>query len=146
MNSDTGPLDSHGQWLAFRALQIGRVVAILACLVAIQAIGYVAGTTSEIDLVFALLLFDLLLTFPYVVMAKRLSVPLPELALAILLMEVFFVTVGEYLWGGENAVYGLPLYGFLVVMAASLHSQRAAALVAYLSRLLCSKRKSKYTT
>ena len=133
MSERGGAAELESEWSNFRAFQIGRVSAIVAASAAILAIDQIAGTTTAVRTVYLLLLIDLLLTIPYFAVAKSGHLSLSRLALAILVVEVLLVTVGEYLWGGENAVYGLPLYGFLVVMAAALHSQRAAFLIAFLS-------------
>jgi len=124
LDSGTGPFREDR--VAFRAFLAARVVAIAATLAAIGALDQISGISGGAHLIIGLLLTDLLLTVPYYALGRQGKWHLPRLALLILVAEVLLLTAGEYLLGAESVVYGLPLYGIIVVMAAALHSTRAA--------------------
>lgn len=120
------------QQQSFRLHLIGRAVTCLAVLTILAIAGLTIRSMDGSWPIVVLMFLVLGLTGPYRWLGRRHPARLRELSLAIIVIEIGFLTCGEYLLGGRNAVYGLPLYGILVAMAATLHSGRAAYAVAIL--------------
>ena len=114
----------------FREFLAARIVAALLGLLAIAVIDRVSGTSPDIWFVIAVAILSVLLTAPYYAWASHQPGSLSAIALIVLLVDVALITVGEYFLGGENVVYGMPLYLLLVVLAAVTHSSAAAYAVA----------------
>ncbi len=129
------PNESNSYWYVFRGFQFGRVATCGAIVIAIVLIDRVAGSNPIVGWVVALTTADLLLTVPYLLIGYRYPAQIRSLTLGILYFEVGVVTTGVYLLGGEGLWYGLGLYGFLVVMAAALHSAKGAVGIGALGSL-----------
>jgi signal transduction histidine kinase len=124
------PVALSDEWGRFRVFLWGRLGMCAAILAAIGIASFVAGSTSRMALVVAPVLVVVALTVPYRWWGRRHPARLPAAYASILLGDALLTTVGAYFLGGENAVYGLPIYGIYVVMAAALLAWRGAFLVA----------------
>ena len=120
-------------WTTFQAILALRLVVLVCTLVAIGILSQVAAGTGNLRPVVILVLTDLGMTLPFYLLGVRYQSHLRQLNLGIICFEIGAVTVGEYLIGPQTAVYGLPLYGFLIVTAAAVHSAQGARAVALLS-------------
>lgn len=120
------------QWASFRLHLIGRAATCIAILSVVGVVGLTVDAVADTWPIALLMAFALLLTGPYYYLGTAHPDRLRAISLGVILAEVALLAIGEYLLGGENAVYGLPLYGILIVMAATLHSDRAAYAVAFL--------------
>ena len=127
----------HGHWITdewttFRAVLVLRVVVLALILFAVGTIGRATGTSDAVLGIVTLAGIDLALSLPYYLLGRSRG-SLRQATLGLICVEVVAVTAGEYLVGPRVALYGLPLYGFLIVAAAAVHSPRGAYLVALLS-------------
>jgi signal transduction histidine kinase len=118
-----------GEASRFSTFQMGRIAVLASVVIALALIEWLSGTTPEVRGILVLIVADLVLSLPYQLLARRLPSHLSVLALAIMFGDAGFLTVGEYALG-ESAVYGLPIYFELVVMAAVFHSAQAAYAIA----------------
>ncbi len=118
------------EWGRFRAFLWGRLGMCGAILAAIGIASFVAGSTSRMAWVVAPVLVVVALTAPYRWWGLRHPARLSAAYAGILVGDALLTTVGAYFLGGENAVYGLPIYGIYVIMAAALLAWRGAFLVA----------------
>jgi signal transduction histidine kinase len=114
------------EWASFRALLVGRAFTCLAILASISGIWVLAEERAETAPILGLLVALLLLSVPYYALGRTSMLSIRKAGLAVVACDTLLLTFGEYLLGGANAYFGLPLYGILIVMAASLHSTRAA--------------------
>jgi signal transduction histidine kinase len=121
-------------WGRFQLHLLLRIIVLATIVFAIVMIG--RGTTPEMQPIFAIMTIDLLLSAPFYAWGRRHRSGLRSLSLAIMVNDAIFVTAGLYLLGGVNAVYGLPLYSFLIVATAALHSSRGAFLIAIVASAL----------
>jgi len=115
---------------AFRAYLIGRAALYFAILAGLGVMHATVGTTGDVGPLVWLVLAMLALSIPYYLLGERSKSRIRALGLGIILIEVWFLAIGQYLLGGENAVYGLVIYCLAVVMAATVHSARGAYAVA----------------
>ncbi len=125
--------DRAPRWSEFRGFLLGRVICIVSALLAIAVISLIGGTASDVRNVVGILIFDLGLTVPYYVLGRLHPEWRRTLTAVILTVEAILITVGEYFLGAGSAAYGLPLYAALVMLAAVVHSRRAALLIALLA-------------
>ncbi len=122
--------DTDARYL--RLLLVGRAFTCGSILLLILAIEALIETPGESSPALMLLLLLLGLTVPYYLVGRRLESLLRSASLAIIAVDTCMLAVGLHLVGGQNAIYGLPLYGILIVMAAVVHSRGASYLVAAL--------------
>jgi signal transduction histidine kinase len=120
------------QWASFRLHLLGRAATCLSILAILGVVGLTIQSTEDAWPIALLMVFVLAMTVPYYYLGRRFQNRLRAISVAVIILELGFLTAGEYLLGGDNAILGLPLYGILVVMAATLHSGRAAYGVALL--------------
>ncbi len=114
----------------FWAFQMGRVFTLMAAAGFLLLLQINGLTTVAVYPLYTLIASDVILTFPYwryavhTVETRNLA-RLRSLSLWILVYETVMMTVGSFLLGSDLEVYGLPIYGIIVVMGATLHSYRA---------------------
>ncbi len=120
----------------FRAYQYGRVITLVATFLVLLLVQLFAGVNEQIAYVYLLLMFDLGMTFAYFSLAQRGMWDLRTLSMIGVLVDTLCMVVGIYLVGAEAERYGLIIFGFLVVMAAAVHSSSAAILVGLASSAL----------
>lgn len=113
----------------FRAYQYGRVITLVATFFVLLAVQLFAGVNQQIAYVYLLLAFDLAMTFVYFAAANRAWADRTTLSITGVGVDTVCMVVGVYLVGSEAERYGLIIFGFLVVMAAAVHSSRAALIV-----------------
>ncbi len=118
------------RWASFRLHLLGRAITCAAILSVIGVVGLTVDTVEDTWPIAVLMAVALVLTGPYFFLGKACPERLREISLGVILAEVGLLAVGVYLLGGKNSLYGLPLYGILIIMAATLHSDRAAYAVA----------------
>ncbi len=123
-------VDPSEEWSAYRTLLIARIAVFVTALGAVAALALFVDVSAEVWLVVVLVTVDLLLSVPYYRWGRRWPSRLRSLTLAIIFVEIVFVTAGLYLLGPKSDLLGLSIYGYIVVGAAALHSQRAAFVAA----------------
>jgi len=123
---------SDSDWRFFRLLLVGWAVTCIAILLTVGAIELLADSSAETFPIVALLTVLLVLTLPYYALGRGFGERIRRVSLLVIAIDTCLLTTGEYLLGGENAIYGLPLYGILIVMAAVAHSRFAAYFIALL--------------
>jgi signal transduction histidine kinase len=119
-------LEAAGDWRSFRSLLIGRAATCAAILASIAGIAATTPSRGALAPILALMVVLLALTLPYWALGRSSPQRLRRTGLLVVVIDTLLLTLGEYLLGGANAFFGLPLYGILIVMAATLHSPRAA--------------------
>jgi signal transduction histidine kinase len=134
----TGENHATGERRSFRSLLLGRAATCVAILASIASVASVLSRSAPADPgaalrpLVGLMVVSLALTLPYQALGRRQPQRLRQIGLLVVIVDTILLTLGEYLLGGANALFGLPLYGILIVMAATLHSPRAAHGVALL--------------
>jgi len=123
---------SDSDWRFFRLLLVGRAITCIAILLTIGATDLLISSSAETFPIVALLAILLLLTLPYYAVGETFGEHTRTASLLVIAVDTCLLTTGEYLLGGQNAIYGLPLYGILIVMAAVAHSPAAAYFIALL--------------
>jgi signal transduction histidine kinase len=117
----------------FRVASALRVVVLVSVLLGLAFLPDAAPPSRSRLAIYLLIGTDFLLTFAYYAWGKRHRSSIRSLTLGILLSEVIIVSIGLRLIQLEYAVYGLPIYLFLVIAGAALHSSFGAFLIAALS-------------
>jgi len=118
------------QWTMFRAASVLRVVVLGSVLIALRLLPDAARTQGSHQAILVLVGLDFVLTFVYYRFGKSHTANLRSLTLVVLLIEVVVVTIGLWLVRPQYSVYGLPIYLFLVVASAALHSRSGAYAIA----------------
>jgi len=113
-------LGERDEWRRLEAFLWGRLGMCAAILTAIGLAAAIAGVEPRMGRVVAPVLAVMALTAPYRSWGRRHLEAFPAAYVWILAGDAVLTTIGAYYLGGENAVYGLPIYGIYVVMAAAL--------------------------
>lgn len=121
------------QLRVFRLLLFGRSATIAAMFGGLFAIDRLATPLAGTEPLLAFIAFLLLLSPLHYLIGLRLLHEVCALSLAVVLLDTVLMPGGLYLLGGQNVAFGLPFYGVLIAMAASIHSRRAAYGVAMLA-------------
>lgn len=116
----------------FRQLLIGRSVTLTAIVLLLIIMELQVVTSAPSLPVFVFLFFMLLMTPLHFYIERSGLAPTKSISLGIVTTDTLLLAVGLYLLGGQNALYGLPAYGILIVMAAVVHSARKCFLIAML--------------
>ncbi len=110
----------------FRSYQLGRVATLVATFCVLLIVQAFAGVNAHIGYVYALLALELAMTFLYFGVERRELMDRRSLSMIGVLVDTLCMVAGVYLVGAEAERYGLIIFGFLVVMAATVHSSKAA--------------------
>lgn len=124
------PPEKQEEWSRFQGLLIGRIGLCLIILLALAVADRVAGVTSGVIWVVLPVAIVIVLSAPYYLLARNRSASwLRAAVLPILVLDVALVTVGDYFLGGENSVYGLPIFAIYTAMAAAAMGWQGALLI-----------------
>jgi signal transduction histidine kinase len=119
----------------FRHLLIGRSATVIAIGLLMVIMETQIETTAPSLPIFFLLAVLLALTGIHYLVEQSGVARTRTVSLAVITLDTLLLAVGLYLLGGQSALYGLPAYGILIVMAAVVHSRSACYGIAVLGSI-----------